>query len=122
MLNTLYYTALSVPLGMVISLLIAVVMNQKLRGVFIFRTLFFMPVISSWVAISVIWITLLNPNVGIVNYVLTLVGLPAVDWLGDPHTAMPSLVMINIWKGAGFNMVIWLAGLQAIPKELHEAA
>ncbi len=122
MLNTAYYTVLSVPLGMVLSLLVAVVMNQKLRGVFLFRTLFFMPVISSWVAVSIIWITLLDPSVGLVNYLLQRVGLPGVAWLDDPHSAMPALVMITIWKGLGFSMVIWLAGLQAIPQELHEAA
>lgn len=81
-----------------------------------------MPVISSWVAVSVIWITLLDPSVGIINYVLKLIGLPSVNWLGDPRSAMPSLVMITIWKSAGFNMVIWLAGLQAVPRELQEAA
>lgn len=122
MRNTAYYTALSVPLGMAVSLLIALVMNQKLRGIYFFRTLFFMPVISSWVAVSVIWITLLDPQVGVVNYLLKLAGLPAVNWLGDPRWAMPSIVLIAVWKGAGFNMVIWLAGLQAIPNELHEAA
>lgn len=122
MRNSAYYTLLSVPLGMAISLLIAVVMNQKLRGVYLFRTLFFMPVISSWVAVSVIWITLLDPNVGIVNWVLGLVGIEPVSWLDDPRWAMPALVMIAIWKSAGFSMVIWLAGLQAIPQELQEAA
>jgi multiple sugar transport system permease protein len=122
MVNSAYYTALSVPLGMGFSLLIAVVLNQKLKGVTLFRTLFFMPVISSWVAVSIIWVTLLDPNVGIVNYLLKSVGLHPVNWLGDPRSAMPSLVIIAIWKGAGFNMVIWLAGLQAIPQELYEAA
>jgi multiple sugar transport system permease protein len=120
--NSAYYTALSVPLGMVLSLLIAVVLNQKLKGVNLFRTLFFMPVISSWVAVSIVWVTLLDPRVGIVNYVLNLVGLPSVNWLSDPRSAMPSLVLISIWKSAGFNMVIWLAGLQSIPQELYEAA
>lgn len=122
MRNSAYYTLLAVPLGMAISLLIAVVMNQKLRGVYIFRTLFFMPVVSSWVAVSVIWITLLDPSVGIVNYLLQLVGIDTIYWLDDPRWAMPALVMISIWKGAGFSMVIWLAGLQAIPQELQEAA
>lgn len=122
MRNSAYYTLLSVPLGMAVSLLVAVVMNQKLRGVYLFRTLFFMPVISSWVAVSVVWITLLDPNVGIVNYLLTRVGLPAVQWLDDPRWAMPAIVLISIWKGLGFSMVIWLAGLQAIPHELREAA
>jgi len=79
-------------------------------------------VISSWVAVSVIWITLLDPQAGLVNYALQSLGLPTVNWLGDPASAMPSLVLITIWKGAGFNMVIWLAGLQAIPQEMYEAA
>ena len=122
MRNSAYYTLLSVPLGMAISLLVALVMNQKLKGVNFFRTLFFMPVISSWVAVSVVWITLLDPDVGVVNYVLTQFGLGKMNWLGDPNTAMPSIVLIAIWKGMGFQMVIWLAGLQAIPQELYEAA
>lgn len=122
MLNSAYYTALSVPLGMAFSLAIAVVLNQKLRGVNLFRTLFFMPVISSWVAVSIIWVTLLDPNVGIVNYLLGLVGIPRINWLGDARSAMPALVLISIWKSAGFNMVIWLSGLQGIPHELYEAA
>jgi multiple sugar transport system permease protein len=122
MLNSAYYTVLAVPLGMAISLGIALIMNQKLKGIYIFRTLFFMPVISSWVAVSIIWLTLLDPSVGVVNYVLRLFGLPPVNWLGNPQTAMPALVLIAIWKSAGFNMVIWLAGLQSIPKELYEVA
>ncbi len=122
MLNSGYFTLLSVPFGMAISLLIALVMNMKLRGRYFFRTLFFMPNISSWVAVSVIWITLLDPKAGIVNYLLQSIGLPEVNWLGDPASAMPSLVLITIWKGAGFQMIIWLAGLQAIPQELYEAA
>jgi len=120
--NSAYYTALSVPLGMALSLMVAVILNQKLRGVNLFRILFFIPVISSWVAVSIIWVTLLDPNVGIVNYILRLLGLPSVNWLGDPRSAMPSLVIITIWKGLGFQMIIWLAGLQAILQELYEAA
>ena len=120
--NTAYFTALSVPLGMAMSLAVAAILNQKLRGVNLFRILFFIPVISSWVAVSIIWVTLLDPNVGIVNYLLQLFGLPAVNWLGDPRSAMPSLVLISIWKGLGFQMIIWLSGLQAIPQELYEAA
>lgn len=122
MLNTAYYTVLAVPFGMAVSLGIALIMNQKLKGSNIFRTFFFMPVISSWVAVSIIWLTLLDPNVGIVNYVLGALGLPAINWLGDPNTAMPALVLIAVWKSAGFNMVIWLAGLQSIPGELYEVA
>jgi len=122
MRNTAYYTLLYVPGSMIVSLLIALVMNQKLKGIYLFRTLFFMPVISSWVAVSIIWITLLDPQVGILNYVLQELGLPSVNWLGDPSTAMIAIVIIAIWKSVGFQMVIWLAGLQGIPVELHEAA
>jgi multiple sugar transport system permease protein len=122
MRNTAYFTALFVPGGMIVSLLVALVMNQKLKGVYLFRTLFFMPVISSWVAVSIIWITLLDPQVGILNYVLQQFGIAPVNWLGSPDTAMIAVVIIAIWKGVGFQMVIWLAGLQAIPEELHEAA
>ena len=120
--NTVWYTVLAVPGGMIVSLLVAAVMNQKLKGVTFFRTLFFMPVVSSWVAVSVIWITLLDPNAGVLNWLLSLVGLPKINWLGDPNWAMPALVIITIWKGLGFTMVIWLAGMQAIPGELYDAA
>jgi multiple sugar transport system permease protein len=122
MLNSAYFTLLSVPLGMAISLAVALVMNQALRGINIFRTLFFMPVISSWVAVSIIWITLLDPNIGVVNYVLSLVHISPINWLNSPTWAMPALVMISIWKSLGFNMVIWLAGLKAVPRELYEVA
>ena len=122
MQHTAYYTVLYVPGVMIASLLVALVMNQKLRAVYFFRTLFYMPVISSWVAVSIIWITLLDPQVGILNYVLQQVGLAPANWLGDPSTAMIAIVIISIWKNLGFQMVIWLAGLQAIPVELQEAA
>ncbi|GIF62425.1 sugar ABC transporter permease [Asanoa ishikariensis] len=122
MYNTAYYTVLSVPIGMAVSLALAVVVNQKLRGVNVFRAVFFMPVITSWVAVSVIWITLLSPDAGLVNYLFRLLHLPQQNWLDDPHTAMFAIVLINTWKTAGFSMVIWLAGLQAVPPELLEAA
>ncbi|MEV4534352.1 sugar ABC transporter permease [Asanoa sp. NPDC049518] len=122
MYNTAYYTVLSVPIGMAVSLALAVVVNQKLRGVNVFRAVFFMPVITSWVAVSVIWITLLSPDAGLVNYLFRLLHLPQQNWLDDPHAAMFAIVLINTWKTAGFSMVIWLAGLQAVPRELLEAA
>jgi len=120
--NTAYYTLLSVPLGMAVSLAMALVVNRKLRGVNVFRAVFFVPVITSWVAVSVIWITLLSPDAGLVNYVLQSLGLPGQQWLDDPNWAMFAIVLINTWKSAGFSMVIWLAGLQAVPRELLEAA
>src|SRR5215216_7437885 len=96
MKNTAYFTALFVPGGMIVSLLVALVMNQKLRGVYFFRTLFFMPVISSWVAVSIIWITLLDPQAGILNYVLEQFGIAPVNWLGSTDTAMIAVVIIAI--------------------------
>jgi multiple sugar transport system permease protein len=122
MWNTAYYTVLSVPIGMAVSLALAVAVNQKLRGMNVFRAVFFMPVITSWVAVSVIWITLLSPDAGLVNYLFDVLHLPAQNWLDDPHAAMFAIVLINTWKTAGFSMVIWLAGLQAVPRELLEAA
>lgn len=122
MLNTAWYTVLSVPMGMAFSLALAVLVNQKLRGMHVYRAIFFMPVITSWVAVSVIWITLLSPNAGLVNYFFEVLGLPPQHWLDDPNTAMFAIVVINTWKSAGFSMVIWLAGLQAIPRELLEAS
>ncbi|MEQ4207092.1 sugar ABC transporter permease [Actinopolymorpha sp. B17G11] len=122
MRNTATYTVLSVPLGMAVSLAMAVTVNRRLPGINVFRAIFFLPVITSWVAVSVVWITLLSPNAGVVNYVFSLVGLPPQAWLDNPRWAMFAIVVITIWKGAGFQMVIWLAGLQSIPTELLEAA
>lgn len=119
--NSAYYTLLYVPSSMAVALFVAVILN-RLKGSYFFRTLFFMPVISSWVAVSVVWITLLDPRAGILNYLLSLLGLPPVNWLGEPSNAMPTVVLISVWKNVGFLMVIWLAGLQAVPQELYEAA
>lgn len=120
--NTLVYTFVSVPLGMALSLLVALVMNQKIPGIYAFRAMFFMPVITSWVAVSVVWLWILDGRLGLLNYAFSLVGIDGPDWLSDPRTALFALILITVWKGLGFQMVIWLAGLQAIPKELYEAA
>lgn len=120
--NTLLYTFMSVPLGMAASLLIAMVMNLRIRGVYLFRMIFFIPVITSWVAVSVVWLWLLDGNIGLLNYGLSRVGIQGPRWLEDPNTALFALVLIATWKGAGFQMIIWLAGLQGIPRELYEAA
>ncbi len=120
--NTVYYTFVSVPLGMAVSLVIALVMNLRIRGVYLFRALFFVPVITSWVAVSVVWLWLLDGNIGLLNYALGLVGIDGPNWLENPRTAMLALILIATWKGAGFQMIIWLAGLQGIPNVLYEAA
>lgn len=120
--NTLYYTFVSVPLGMVVSLGIAMLMNLRIRGVYLLRAIFFVPVITSWVAVSVVWLWVLDGNIGLLNYALSLVGIDGPDWLANPRTAMLALILIATWKGAGFQMIIWLAGLQGISRELYEAA
>ena len=120
--NTLYYTIISVPLGMTVSLLLAIAMNQKIKGILAFRTAFFIPVISSMVAISLLWRYIYNSQYGLLNYFLGLIGIPPQNWLGNIKLAMPSLILMSVWKGLGQNMMIWLAALQGIPEELYEAA
>jgi multiple sugar transport system permease protein len=123
MRNSMYYAVLAVPLGMAVSLAIAVILNQRLPGVNIFRALFFLPVISSWVAVSVIWLYLLEPQTGLINqFLLNAFKLRGPNWLGDPNLAMITVVMVATWKNMGFSMVIWLAGLQGIPLDLYDAA
>jgi multiple sugar transport system permease protein len=120
--NTLAYTFLSVPIGMVVSLAIAIVMNQPLRGVYLFRAMFFLPVVTSWVAVSIVWLWVLDGNIGLLNYALGLLGIEGPRWLENPQTALLALILIATWKGAGFQMIIWLAGLQGVPRVLYEAA
>ena len=121
--NTLLYTALSVPLGVVFSLAVALLVNQKLRGMAWFRTLYYVPAVSSGVAVSMMWIWVFMPNDGLINYCLRLCGgAGRTDFLGEPHLAMLALVVMSMWGGLGPRMVIFLAGLQGVPESLHEAA
>lgn len=120
--NTLYYTALSVPLNVTIAGLLALAMNQKLRGITLFRTLYFLPVVTSTVAVAVVWYWIYNSEFGLLNYVLSLMGITGPPWLASTRWAMPAVIIMSIWKGVGVNMMIFLAGLQDVPKELYEAA
>ena len=121
--NTLYFTVGSVPLNMAISLFIALFLNQRLRGVGLFRTAYFLPTITSTVAMSVVWMWLYHPaNYGLFNTILLKLGLPIQRWLRDPVLAMPALIAMGIWHGMGYNIIIFLAGLQGIPAQLYEAA
>jgi len=119
---TLYYTALSVPLTIVLGFFLALLLNRKIRGQFIFRTIYYLPSILNGVAIGLLWRQVFNPDFGILNYVLNLV-LPVgkVEWLNDPTLVIPSLVMVTLW-GVGRTMVVNLAGLQSIPSVLYESA
>ncbi|MBN7137588.1 sugar ABC transporter permease [Lysobacter enzymogenes] len=121
--NTLYFVAVGVPLSIAVSLGAALLLNSRL-GVFkpFFRTAFFAPVVTTVVAVAVIWRYLLHTRYGLINWGLSALGIDPVDWLGDPHWAMPSIILFAVWKNFGYNMIIFLAGLQAIPEDLYEAA
>ncbi|MCE7990023.1 MAG: sugar ABC transporter permease [Caldilinea sp. CFX5] len=122
MSNTLYYTILFIPGGVILPLLVAVIMNQPLRGVTVYRSVYFLPVVTSTVAVALVWQWLYNPEFGPINYLLKLVGLKGPAWIASPEWAMPALVVMSVWQVVGYNMVIYLAGLQAIPEEYYEAA
>lgn len=121
--NTIEFVVLGVPLSIAVSLGAALLINSKLaRFKGLFRTIFFAPVVTTLVAVAVIWRYLFNTQFGLINWLLGLVGLGPVDWLGNPHWAMPAIVVFAVWKNFGYNMIILLAGLQAIPDDLYEAA
>jgi multiple sugar transport system permease protein len=120
--RTLQYSSLSIPLGIVTSLLLALAMNRPLRGIAIFRVIYFIPYVSSMIAVSMVWKWLYNDQFGLINTFLSFLGLPPQSWLGDANLVIPSLVMMDVWKGAGFGMLIYLAALQGIPQQLYEAA
>jgi len=123
LLNTLYFVAVGVPLSIAASLGAALLLNSplaRLKGVF--RTALFAPVVTTVVAVALIWRYLFHTRYGLINYVLAHLGFAPIDWLGDPHWSMPAIIVFAVWKNFGYNMVILLAGLQAIPLELYEAA
>jgi len=122
LLHTLIYIAIYLPVVLVLGLLLAILLNRPLRGLQFYRTAFFMPVVSSWVAVSLMWKWLLNPAFGLVNYLLGLVHLPQPGWWADPHWALPAVIIASIWKDLGFVMVLLLAGLQNIGRQYYEAA
>jgi len=121
LLNTFYYVALSVPLGLVVALGLALLLNLNLRGVSIFRTIFYVPMVTPVVAVSLLWLFLFNPQFGVLNYLLDLVGLPRLGWISDPAWSKPSLILMSLWTVGG-TMLIFLAGLQGVPVQLYEAA
>lgn len=120
--NTLRYTAGVVPIGIACSLVIAVLLNNRLRLESFFRAAFFAPVITSMVAVAMVWSWMLEPNYGLINDLLFKIGITGPGWLTDPKWAMTSVVLLSIWKNLGYNMVIFLAGLQDVPVEVYESA
>jgi multiple sugar transport system permease protein len=121
--NTLYFVGVGVPLSIATSLGAALLLNSKLARLRpFFRTALFAPVVTTLVAVAIVWRYLLHTRSGLINYGLQAIGLPAIDWLGDPHWAMPAIILFAVWKNFGYNMIIFLAGLQSIPVDLYEAA
>lgn len=120
--RTLYYSSLSIPLGIVTSLILALAMNRPLKGIKIFRVIYFVPYVSSMVAVAMVWRWLYNEQFGLINTFLSFLGLPGQSWLNSAGLVIPSLVVMDVWKGAGFGMLIYLAALQGIPEQIYEAA
>jgi multiple sugar transport system permease protein len=121
--NTTYFVVAGVPLSIAVSLGAALLLNAPVaRFKALFRTALFAPVVTTLVAVAVIWRYLFHTSYGLVNWALGHAGIAPVDWLGDPRWAMPTIILFAVWKNFGYNMVIFLAGLQAIPQDLYEAA
>lgn len=121
--NTLYFVLVGVPLSIGASLGAALLLHSRVaRFKPFFRTALFAPVVTTLVAVAVIWRYLFNTRYGLLNYALSGIGIHPIDWLGDPHWAMPAIIVFAVWKNFGYNMIILLAGLQSIPEELYEAA
>ena len=120
--NTLYFTIGTVPIGMALALFFSLLLNQEIRGVYIYRAIFFMPVVSSVVAVTLLWRWLLARDIGLIYYLLSLVGISPPDFLHSVFWPMPSVIVMSIWRGLGFNIVLFLAGLQGISRVYYEAA
>ncbi|MCX6135657.1 MAG: extracellular solute-binding protein [Ignavibacteriales bacterium] len=119
--NTALYT-LNVPIAMAISLVVALMMNKRLKGVAFLRALYFLPSVTSFVAIALVWMWIYHPTFGVANFVLGFLGLGPVQWLNSSSTAMVSVIIFSVWLSLGYQMVVFLAGLQGIPEEFHDAA
>lgn len=121
--NTLYFVAVGAPLTILVALAAAIALNSPaLYFKKFFRLAFFMPVVTTLVAVAVVWRYLYHPHFGFINYFLSFFGIGPIDWLGDPAWAMPALILLSVWKNFGYSMMIFLAGLQAIPVTLYESA
>jgi multiple sugar transport system permease protein len=121
--NTLYFVLVGGPLSLSVSLTAALVLNHprvRLRG--LFRTIYFAPVVTTLVAVAIVWRYLYHPKYGLIDAALSTLGVSPSDWLGDPTWAMPAIILLAVWKNFGYNMLIFVAGLQSIPDELYEAA
>ena len=120
--NTFTFVLVGGPLSVVVSLAAALLLASRLaRLPALFRSVFFVPFVTTLVAVSIVWRYLYHPRFGLIDGALAAIGLPRIDWLGDPHWAMPAIILLAVWKNFGYNMLIFVAGLQSIPEELYEA-
>lgn len=119
--NTFYYTVIAVPLGILVALILATLLNQKLRGITWFRTIFYLPTIVPLFASAILWLWILNPMVGLLNIFLAQIGIKGPGWLASETWSKPALIIMSTWAVGG-SMIIFLAGLQGIPRQLYEAA
>ena len=119
--NTVIFAVVIVPFQSALALVLAFLVNTKTRGTNFFRTVYFLPVVTSIVVVSMLWLFLYQPN-GLINALLAKIGIQGPDWLGNPNTALLAIIILSAWQAVGFHMVIWLSGLQTIPGELYEAA
>ena len=121
--NTFYFAFVGGPLTIAVSLGAALLLNSKLvRFKGFFRTIYFTPFVTTLVAVAIVWRYLYHTRYGLFNYGLSKVGIAPIDWLGDPHWAMPAIILMAVWKSFGYNMLIFIAGLQSVPEELYDAA
>lgn len=120
--NTVFYTVVSVPLGMGLALLLALGLDQAIKGIAWIRTMYFLPLVTSTVAVGLVWLWIYAPQGGLLNEVLRSVGIPPQRWTTDPTWAMLAIIVMSVWQGLGVSVIIFLAGLQAIPAEYHDAA
>ncbi len=121
LINTAYYVGVSIPLRLVIALFLAMLLNQKVRGMAVFRTLFYLPTVTAVVAVAMLWMWAFEPAFGIINAVLKVIGIRGPAWLGDPNWALPAIMVVACWQ-VGPQMLIFLAGLQSIPSQLYEVS
>lgn len=122
LLNTVYYMFGSIPTAMFLALILALALNEKLKLLAFFRAAIFAPVISCIIAMSAVWLWMYDPINGLLNYFLQLLGAKPMQWLSNTQTAMPALIIMDIWKHTGYDMIIYLAGIQSIPESYYEAA
>jgi ABC-type sugar transport system permease subunit len=120
--NTTVYSVALIVIDIPLALFIAILLNSRLKGSRFYSAAIFLPVVTSWVVVSLIWTWLYNPSYGLLNMIFATFGLPQLEWTQSTTTALPSIILMSVWKHVGFNMVIFLAGLQAIPDQYYEAS